>query len=91
LQDGEVLNQEIAVRISKDVIRAAGYDPNDFELFPIREEWPPETRYFGTGPAQPPHGYTIWKNRVPKPGQRGLTVSMEVRDRVARCRLSWWH
>lgn len=91
LKAGEQLTQETAIRLSSDVIRQAGYDPNDFELVPIREGGAPETRYFGTGPAQPPHGYVSWKNRQPSRGRRGLTVSIEVRDRVAVCKLSWWH
>jgi hypothetical protein len=91
LRAGEQLNQDAAIRLSLDVIRQAGYDPSDFELFPIREDGVPETRYFGTGPAQPPHGYVMWKNKQPSRGRGGVTVSIEVRDRVAVCKLSWWH
>jgi hypothetical protein len=71
LQDDEVLNQEVALRVSKDVIRSAGYDPNDFEPFPIREEWPPETRSFGTGSHQPPHGYPCGRAAIRSPGNVG--------------------
>jgi hypothetical protein len=91
LQSDEKLDQQVAIRLSRDVIRQAGYRPDDFELFPIREDGAPETRYFGTGPAQPPHGYVMWKNKQSSRGRRGVTVSIELRDRVAVCKLSWWH
>jgi hypothetical protein len=91
LQSGESLDQAAAIRLSREALRQAGHDPNAFELFPIREGAPPDGRYFGTGPALPPHGYVLWKKKEPRLGRRGLTVSIELRDRVALCKLSWWH
>jgi hypothetical protein len=91
LQSEEKLDQQVAIRLSRDVIRQAGYQPDDFKLSPIREDAPVDTRYFGTGPAQPPHGYVMWKNKRRRQGRRGLAVSIEVRDWVAVCKLSWWH
>ena len=91
LNTGEQLSEDLAIRLSAEVIRQAGYDPSRFELFPIRAGDSNENRYFGTGPAQPPHGYVMWRHKDPSRGKRGLTVSIEMDERVAVCRLSWWH
>jgi hypothetical protein len=90
LAPNEKLDQQIAIRLSREVIRQAGYQPTDFELFPIRESAPPEARYFGTGPAQPPHGYVMWKSTQPSRGRFGLTVTIELQDGNAVCTLGWW-
>jgi len=90
LKEGERLDQSLAIRLSQEVISQAGYHPNDFELFPIREDGAPGERYFGTGPALPPHGYVMWRHKAPGTGRRGLTVTIEQRDQVAVCKLSWW-
>ena len=91
MQAGEELNQAVAMRLSTEVIRQAGYDPADFDLDPVRPDDPPDRRYFGTGPAQPAHVYVMWKHKHPSQGRLGLTVSIEVRDRIAMYKLSWWH
>jgi len=90
LEASESLNQVVAIRLSEEVIRRAGYKIGDFELFPVRENDPPESRYFGTGPAQPPHGYIMWRYK-PGPSGRGVTVTIEMHERVAVCDLDWWH
>src|SRR5688572_32413659 len=82
LRSGEALNQDVAIRVSTEVIREAGYNPDGFELFPIREKEPEATRYFGTSSQYPPHGYIMWKRKSAPQGE-GVTISMEVRDGVA--------
>jgi len=90
LKEGDRLDQSLAIRLSKEVISQAGYNPTDFELFPIGENGAPGERYFGTGPALPPHGYVMWRHKAPGTGRKGLTVTIEQKDQVAVCKLSWW-
>jgi hypothetical protein len=94
LKPGEQLDQEVAIRLSTEVIHRAGYQPDDFELFPIRKKGEgglTENPYFGTAPVYPSHGYVMWKSKRPNSVPSGLTVSMEVEDRIAVCKLSRWH
>jgi hypothetical protein len=91
LQPGEVLNENAAVRLSAHAIRQAGHDPEDFELFPIRETGSADERYFGTSHTDPPHGYVMWKMKRPDGQRLGLTVSIELRERMALCKVAWWH
>lgn len=88
---GEMLDQAVAIRLSQEVIRRSGNEPKQFELVPLTQDSPGEPRYFGTSNVGPPHGYVMWRNMQPSRGRRGLTVSIELSDRIAICKLSWWH